>query len=67
MLNASDLEKTTLDGQVQILFTRCVTELKKDAQEIEVLREEIRVVIARTAAYFARPLTFRPLESVTPK
>ena len=59
MVNVAELEENNFGGQVQILFTRCVTELKNDARELEVLCEEIRVVIARTARYLSRPISVR--------
>ena len=65
MVNLGELEKTIFDGQVQIHFTRYLAALKEDARELEVLREEIRVVIARTARYLSRPLSVRPKELET--
>jgi hypothetical protein len=69
MVTVSELEKTVFDGQVQKLFTQFVAELKDDARELDVLGEEIRGLIARTAGYFSRPISVRPepLRSVTLK
>jgi hypothetical protein len=46
-----------------------VAQLKYDAQEIALLREEIRVVIARVAKYLSHPLALRieTVESVALK
>jgi hypothetical protein len=69
MVTVSELEKTVFDGQVQKLFTQFVAELKDDARELEVLGDEIRVLVVRTAGYFSRPISVspEPLRSVTPK
>ena len=60
MVNLGELERTIFDGQVQLLFTRYLAEVKDDARELEVLGEEIRVVIARTAGHLRRPMSVRP-------
>jgi hypothetical protein len=65
MVNLGELEKTIFDGQVQLRFTRYLAALKEDARELEVLREEIRVVIARTARYLSRPMSVRPKDLET--
>ena len=66
MVNLGELEKTIFDGQVQIHFTGAyLAALKEDARELEVLREEIRVVIARTVRYLSRPMSVRPKELET--
>jgi hypothetical protein len=59
MVNLGELETAVFGGQVGLLFASCVTRLKNDARELEVLREEIAVVIARTARYLSRPLPIR--------
>jgi hypothetical protein len=57
MVNLGELERVVFGGDVDFLFSRCLTGLKNDARELEVLREEIGVVINRTAKYLSRPFS----------
>jgi hypothetical protein len=59
MVSIGDLEGAVYH-EFAVIYRRCMAELKHDAEEIEALREEIRVVITRTEVYLSTPISTPP-------
>jgi hypothetical protein len=66
MVSIGELE-VAVYSEFAAIYGRCMAELKHDAEEIEALREEIRVVITRTEIYLSTPISMPPAKPVAVK